>query len=86
MVNTFAKYIADTLAIALLFNGRKFAAEPGTNFFVFFQISGRWLLLVKAAFSIHNCRELSDLALLFTKPPSIKCSPSARQKCSPCAR
>ena len=28
MVNTFAKYIADTLAIALLFKGRKFAAEP----------------------------------------------------------
>ena len=28
MVNTFAKYIADTLAVALLFKGWKFAAEP----------------------------------------------------------
>ena len=55
-------HIGNTLAIALLIEGRKFAAEPvkvsrsarcretltepGMNFFVFFLIAERWLLLL----------------------------------------
>ena len=57
-----SKHIGNTLAIALLIEGRKFAAEPvkvsrsarsretltepGTNFFVFFLIVEQWLLLL----------------------------------------